>query len=838
MDKYHIYEEVGSGQHSQVFKGREKMDIEYVAIKRVEKSRMESIVKEVQQVIHRLSSPNVLKFYDWYETRNNVWLILEFCTGGDLLTLIKQDHQEPESAVRLFGVDLLAGLQQTHACGYLHGDLRPSNVLIDEYGILKLSGFGLARGVSREDEEKGEGEASLDGGGGVGGDSSSSGSRVGGEGYSQHQHQEKQQHRKKQQQQGGASAKDAAAAVVAEGRDPAYMAPELFSVGEQAMSFASDFWSLGCVLYELLTGEPPFRSSASATVAETIAREHPPGLDKGEWQGARMSAPFRDLVSRLLDKDPRGRPTWPQLLAHPFWGSCQTPSALEMPPQPRFDRDLGLCSGAAVGSSSAAVVAEVADDSCGRAAAAAAVAGREEVRDQAAGEARPQERQKGREGAEGAAEGGGGRGDFDRAFGDSGIVEVIADDASLSSSSSSSSLSRSSSCCSFSAEGPASVSTIDSTSMRRRETRGVTGEWKNVSALSTDELPPEVVTEAEEISCDGDGEGRRREGEEDNDQWRHEREGGREVPAKVRGTLDVGGVRADSARHHTGREKEPGEGPELGLGGSVPPSTRPIPRTTATERWRSANQRRSPRDREPPLTAGQHGRDGCRLDKRANGDNPVLVRAPVVSQGVTAGEGGRRGAALPPSTAVASTANTSQVRPEEQQSAAAAAAVQRRAPCHDGLVLSRGCGETATTTTTGGGGGGGAVISEGADASSPGGISRGRRRRRRENGAVGDDANGGGVSNSAADAADAAAAKRAAAAEALNGLRLRGRIPQSRRRCCRWRSRWRRRCRPPWESSTGAASRRTRREAALAAPRAVVVVVVVGGDLSQLRGRQ
>lgn len=43
-----------------------------------------------QQVIHRLNSPNVLKFYDWYETRNNVWLILEFCTGGDLLTLIKQ----------------------------------------------------------------------------------------------------------------------------------------------------------------------------------------------------------------------------------------------------------------------------------------------------------------------------------------------------------------------------------------------------------------------------------------------------------------------------------------------------------------------------------------------------------------------------------------------------------------------------------------------------------------------------------------------------------------------------------------------------------------------------
>ena len=48
MDKYHIYEEVGAGAHSQIFKGREKMGIEYVAIKRVNKSIMESVVNEVQ----------------------------------------------------------------------------------------------------------------------------------------------------------------------------------------------------------------------------------------------------------------------------------------------------------------------------------------------------------------------------------------------------------------------------------------------------------------------------------------------------------------------------------------------------------------------------------------------------------------------------------------------------------------------------------------------------------------------------------------------------------------------------------------------------------------------
>lgn len=122
-------------------------------------------------------------------------------------------------------------------------------MLIDEYGILKLSGFGLARGVP----EGGEGGAELDGGTG---DSSTSGQK------------------RQQQGCGGVEKTQAGDGVgMGSGRDPTYMAPELLSEGEGAMSFASDFWSLGCVLFELLTGEPPFRASASATIAEKIKRE-------------------------------------------------------------------------------------------------------------------------------------------------------------------------------------------------------------------------------------------------------------------------------------------------------------------------------------------------------------------------------------------------------------------------------------------------------------------------------------------------------------------------------------------------------------------------------------
>jgi len=66
--------------------------------------------------MHKLHSAHVLKFYDWYETRNNLWLILEYCTGADLESLLKQDGHLPETSVRIFGLDILAGLKVRLLC--------------------------------------------------------------------------------------------------------------------------------------------------------------------------------------------------------------------------------------------------------------------------------------------------------------------------------------------------------------------------------------------------------------------------------------------------------------------------------------------------------------------------------------------------------------------------------------------------------------------------------------------------------------------------------------------------------------------------------------------------
>lgn len=287
MDKYHIYEEIGKGEFSQIFKGREKKKIEYVAIKRVDKSIMKKVVNEVQ-IIHKFDSPHILKFYDWYETRNNLWLIVEYCTGGDLASLLQQDHHLPEESIRIFGLDLLSGLKYLHQLGVLHCDLRPKNILIDEYGILKISDFKCARKIPKT-----------------------------------WQNEESARHE--------------------EGQVLSYFSPELLRY-PSLFSFASEVWALGCVLYQLRRGFLPFGDCSSLQMAEERTRTIEPVLNPVVFeQNARtkdsippFSAELADLLQWMLDKSPRERADWPSLCAHPFWGA----NALEppaLPQQPAFE---------------------------------------------------------------------------------------------------------------------------------------------------------------------------------------------------------------------------------------------------------------------------------------------------------------------------------------------------------------------------------------------------------------------------------------------------------------------------------------------------------------------
>jgi serine/threonine-protein kinase ULK4 len=147
MNNYHIYEEVGRGKYSVVYKGRKKKTIEYVAVKSVERSRRKKLMNEVK-IFHNLSHRNILQFYNWYETRNHLWIIFEYCSGGDLFQLLDTDKKLPEPSVKKFGYELIEGLSYLHSQGVIYADLKPKNVLLNEYCNLKLCDFGLSKKIN------------------------------------------------------------------------------------------------------------------------------------------------------------------------------------------------------------------------------------------------------------------------------------------------------------------------------------------------------------------------------------------------------------------------------------------------------------------------------------------------------------------------------------------------------------------------------------------------------------------------------------------------------------------------------------------------------------------
>ncbi|XP_031398414.1 serine/threonine-protein kinase RUNKEL [Punica granatum] len=276
MNKFHVYQAIGHGKHSTVYKGRKKKTIEYFAIKSVDKSQKSKILQEVK-ILHSLDHPNVLKFYSWCESSAHLWLVLEYCVGGDLISLLRQDGQLPEESVYELAYDIVKALQYIHSQGIIYCDLKPSNILLDENGRSKLCDFGLARksaDVSRTPSLLPQAKRGT----------------------------------------------------------PSYMAPELFEDGVH--SYASDFWALGCVLYECYTGKPPFVGKEFTQLVNSILSDPTPPLP------GTPSRTFVNLISSLLIKDPAERIKWPELCGHAFWRTKFT--AVPLPPEPAFDSMVAL----------------------------------------------------------------------------------------------------------------------------------------------------------------------------------------------------------------------------------------------------------------------------------------------------------------------------------------------------------------------------------------------------------------------------------------------------------------------------------------------------------------
>ncbi|NXA07269.1 STK36 kinase, partial [Sapayoa aenigma] len=253
MEKYHVLEMIGEGSFGRVYKGRRKHSAQVVALKFIPKvGRSEKELKNLQweiEIMRGLHHPNIIQMLDSFETDKEVVVVTDYAEG-ELFQILEDDGSLPEDQVQTIAAQLVSALYYLHSHRILHRDMKPQNILLGKDGVVKLCDFGFARAMSIHTMVL----TSIKG-------------------------------------------------------TPLYMSPEL--VEERPYDHRTDLWSVGCILYELFVGTPPFYTKSIFQLVSLIIK------DPVKWPKT-MSLVFKSFLQGLLMKDPQQRLSWPELLSHPF----------------------------------------------------------------------------------------------------------------------------------------------------------------------------------------------------------------------------------------------------------------------------------------------------------------------------------------------------------------------------------------------------------------------------------------------------------------------------------------------------------------------------------------
>uniref|UniRef100_A0A672V1G5 Serine/threonine-protein kinase ULK3 n=1 Tax=Strigops habroptila TaxID=2489341 RepID=A0A672V1G5_STRHB len=259
LDGFILTERLGTGTYATVYKAYRKRDTrEVVAIKCVSKrslnrASVENLLTEIE-ILKTIRHPHIVELKDFQWDSDHIYLIMEFCAGGDLSRFIRMRRILPEKVARVFLQQLACALKFLHDHNISHLDLKPQNILLStpENPQLKLADFGFAQYMSPWDEKH-----------------------------------------------------------VLRG-SPLYMAPEM--VCRQQYDARVDLWSVGVILYEALFGRPPFASRSFAELEEKIRSDRAVELPSRPL----LSPECRDLLGQLLERDPLKRISFERFFAHPF----------------------------------------------------------------------------------------------------------------------------------------------------------------------------------------------------------------------------------------------------------------------------------------------------------------------------------------------------------------------------------------------------------------------------------------------------------------------------------------------------------------------------------------
>jgi len=245
---YELLEEIARGGMGVVYRARQVSLARTVAVKMMRPGVLatEDEIRRFQAEARTAASmqhPNIVAIHEVGEFEGLHYFSMDYVEGPSLAELVRQKPLAPKEAARYVQV-LAEAVQYAHGKGILHRDLKPSNVLVDAGGQPRITDFGLAR--------------PMEGGAGM----TVTGALIG---------------------------------------TPAYMPPEQAAAEGAALSPASDCYSLGAILYELLTGSPPFRGAGPVAIARMVVEEQPA---RPRSLDANIGRDLEAVCLRCLEKDP------------------------------------------------------------------------------------------------------------------------------------------------------------------------------------------------------------------------------------------------------------------------------------------------------------------------------------------------------------------------------------------------------------------------------------------------------------------------------------------------------------------------------------------------------